>query len=139
MKAISAARVLQILIATLVEAVTVTFAVNRDLAPTEEAVYHRLESPTQSPEVAALQQATGEIWGTTSFGGIEPAVKAYRGPLPTGARGIEFVTGIPPTSPHGRIADWRVGRPGISVRIVDGKEYAILAPVVVTLNTQTLP
>lgn len=32
-----------------------------------EHVYHRLESPTQTAEDAALQQSTGEIWGRASI------------------------------------------------------------------------
>jgi hypothetical protein len=49
--------------------------------------FHRLESPTQTPATAALQEANGEVWRATARGGLNPAVKAYRGPLPPGARG----------------------------------------------------
>lgn len=68
--------------------------------------YHRLESPTQTPVVAAMQEASSEIWGTYDmlFGAPArlPSVDAYVGPLPDGADGIEFETeieadvGLPP-------------------------------------------
>ncbi|MBV9322914.1 MAG: hypothetical protein JO352_03880 [Chloroflexi bacterium] len=98
-------------------------------------VYYRLESRTQTVETAALQQATGEIWGNIPQGGVFPAVQAYVGPLPPGARGIEFITTIQPDpgSPPGQ-AYWRGPRPG--VRIVG--DTAVLGPVIVTRNTQTI-
>jgi hypothetical protein len=75
-------------------------------------VYHRRESPTQTPEIARLQEQTGEIWGSydrDQMGGLSPfpSVDAYVGPLVGQQRGIEFMTDIPPnrdTPP--RIARW---------------------------------
>jgi hypothetical protein len=100
------------------------------------AVYHRLQSPTQSAETAARQQASGEIWGTYDrlMGGRSPfpSVDAYVGPLPDGEKGIEFTTDVPPdrnTPP--RFARWRGPRDGV---IVEG-DYAKIR-VTVTRNTQ---
>ncbi len=64
-------------------------------------------------------------------------MQAYRGPLPEGARGIEFITHVPPdpnTPPE--TAYWRPTRPGVALMDVGGFEYAVLSTVVVTRNTQ---
>jgi HEAT repeat protein len=64
-------------------------------------VYHRLESSSQTIEVAKLQEESLEIWGGVSknySGSKIPIVKAHRGFLPKGSRGIEFTTNIPPDS-----------------------------------------
>ena len=95
-------------------------------------IYHRLQSTTQTPVDAALQAASGELWGRTNRGGYGPSVDAYTGPLPPGTRGIEFTTDTPPdagTPP--RYARWTGPRPGV---IVEG-EFAKIR-VAVTLNTQ---
>ena len=42
-------------------------------------------------------------------------VQAYRGPLPRGAKGVEFQTGVRPDSPHGPIAEWSGPREGVRV------------------------
>ena len=102
-----------------------------------ERVYHRKESPTQTPEVARLQEQTGEIWGTYNrdqMGGRTPfpSVDAFVGPLVDPQRGIEFVTDVPPdrdTAP--RLARWTGPRPGVRI---EGDYAKIL--VVVTRNTQ---
>jgi hypothetical protein len=57
----------------------------------------RCESPTQTKADAQLQQASGEIWGRTPRGGMEPTVQAYPWPLAADTRGIEFTTD---TIPH---------------------------------------
>jgi hypothetical protein len=49
--------------------------------------YHRVRSPTQSERNAVEQERGCSI----------PAVKAYRGPLKTGDRGIEFFTVAAPS------------------------------------------
>src|SRR3954447_18375112 len=69
------------------------------------AVYYRMESPSQRPSIAAVQEATGEIWGSYNrdmMGGRAPfpLVDAYVGRLPAGARGIEFTTDVPPNPAH---------------------------------------
>jgi hypothetical protein len=100
------------------------------------AVYHRRQSPTQSAEMAALQESSGEIWGTYDrvMGGRSPflSVDAYVGPLPDGTKGIEFTTVVPAdknTPP--RVARWTGPRDGV---IVEG-DYAKIK-VTVTRNTQ---
>jgi hypothetical protein len=100
-------------------------------------VYHRKQSPSQPPSLAALQQRTGEIWGSYNrdlMGGRSPfpSVDAYVGPLPDGEKGIEFTTDVPPdrnTPP--RLARWTGPRDGV---IVEG-DYAKIK-VTVTRNTQ---
>jgi hypothetical protein len=102
-----------------------------------EKVYHRRESPTQTPEVARLQEASGQIWGTCNrdhMGGRSPfpSVDAFVGPLVDPQRGIEFVTDVPPdreTPP--RLARWTGPRPGVRVE----GDYAKIRAVV-TRNTQ---
>jgi hypothetical protein len=64
------------------------------------AVYHRKESRTQTPQVARLQEQSGEIWGSYNrdqMGGCSPfpSVDAFVGPLVDPQRGIEFVTDVP--------------------------------------------
>ena len=95
--------------------------------------FYRLESPTQSEEVARQQAASLEVWGRppqNTFAGSEPKVQAYMGRLPEGARGIEFVTTVPPDEGlapgHG---EWS---PKHGVRTEGG--YAKL-PVRITLNS----
>lgn len=98
-------------------------------------IYHRLESPTQTPEIAAIQQSTGEIWGAGAFHSDLPAVKAYRGPLPPGAFGIEFTTSAEPrknTSPG--LALWYSGQPGVTL---NGQGYAVI-PATIIKNTQVI-
>jgi hypothetical protein len=58
--------------------------------------FYRLESPTQTPDDAALQVASNEAWGREARGGIRPQVKAFIGPLPAGRRGVEFYTDAAP-------------------------------------------
>jgi hypothetical protein len=95
--------------------------------------YHRLESPTQRPEIAALQVSTGEIHGRAPRWSDIPAVKAYRGRLPPGTRGVEFMTTITPYSdPHPRLVRWLIHTPGV-LTVEDG---VVAIPVIVTANTQ---
>lgn len=92
------------------------------------AVYHRLEwIPGQSPEVARAQERSGEVWGRVAHMGLMPCVKAYRGPLPSGARGIEFRTDVEPDpdGPPG-VATWTGPRDGV---VVEG-DYAKIAVTV---------
>ena len=94
--------------------------------------YHRRESPTQTVEDAATQEATGEIWGRAAFGSTIPKVKAYTGPLPVGQRGIEFTADIPPDDGCAPSrAEWSGPRPGV---VLQG-DYARIK-VVITKNTQ---
>jgi hypothetical protein len=101
-------------------------------------VYHRKESPSQAAPLAALQERTGEIWGSYNrdvMGGRSPfpSVDAYVGPLPPGVRGIEFTTDVPPdrnTPPW--LARWTGPRDGV---IVEGGDY-VRIKATVTRNTQ---
>lgn len=96
-------------------------------------VYHRLESPTQTPADAAQQESSGEIWGKSSVWSTFPKVKAYEGPLPTGKRGIEFITDVPPDAGSAPYRpEWTGPRPGVALV----GSYAKIN-VTVTKNTQT--
>ena len=79
-------------------------------------VYHRVESPTQTPQDAARQQRTGTVAGYAARGSDIPTVKAYDGPLAPGQRGIEFTTSVTPAS--GGVPGqpkWYPGQPGVLV------------------------
>jgi hypothetical protein len=97
-----------------------------------QPLYHRLRGPTQTAEVAKLQEDSGELWGLAARWSHIPKVKAYVGPLPAGREGIEFTTEVPPDPgcPPGR-AEWSGPRPGV---MLDG-EFAKIR-VTVTRNTQ---
>lgn len=60
------------------------------------AVYHRVESTSQTIKHASLQESSGQIWGKAGRGSNIPKVKAYLGPLPVTLRGVEFETDILP-------------------------------------------
>ena len=101
--------------------------------PTYHGPYHRQESPTQSPEVALLQVASGEIWGRTPRGGRWPTVQAYPKPIASGARGVEFTTAVQPYpqgAPHE--VRWYLGiTPGVLERFDDmGEQFACVTAVV---------
>lgn len=102
-------------------------------------VYHRLESSAQTAPIARQQQASGEVWGGPNTwarrsGAVLTTIKAYRGPLSPGQRGIEFITAVAPTADAGtpHEARWLYGTPGVTLN-KDG--YAVIS-VVVTKNTQ---
>lgn len=99
--------------------------------------FHRLESPTQTPDVARMQEASGEVWGRTPRGGDVPQVQAYSGPLPEGARGVEFTTNTPPSSVNALSGEarWRQGDAGVSSREQNGSDFAVIQ-CAVTKNTQ---
>lgn len=58
--------------------------------------YYRVESPTQTAETAVKQAKTKQIWGKAARGSNILAVKAYRGNLTEGERGVDFTTAIQP-------------------------------------------
>lgn len=92
------------------------------------ATYHRIESPTQTVADASQQEMTLEIWGKPARSSDIPKVKAYKGPLPPGAKGIQFETDVlpDPCSPPNH-AFWSVGREGVERRQVEsGQEFAII-------------
>ncbi len=61
-----------------------------------------------------MQVASQQIWGAIAFGGAFPTVKAYHGPLPTGARGVEFTTMVVPfRNFHPNLELWLENDPGV--------------------------
>lgn len=105
---------------------------------TTAPVYHRRESPTQTPAVAREQTRLGEIWGYPSRWSHLPKVKAHAGPLPPGKRGIEFTTDLPPDDggAPGR-PEWSGVRPGIMIERDDAGRAVAKLKVVVTKNART--
>lgn len=103
----------------------------RDSAET----YHWRESPTQTKEDAVRQVQSEEIWGKAGrIGGLVPAVKAYRGPLPKGQRGIEFTTVVDPDAQSSSPFEvrWNWYTPGVIHRQGDdGVDYAVIPARVV--------
>jgi RHS repeat-associated protein len=102
-------------------------------------IYHRLESPTQTPADARRQERTGVIGGYAARGSAIPTVKAYNGPLPPGARGLEFSTTVPPApgSVPGQ-PKWYPGQPGVGV--IPGEKGPMAAiPATILRNTQRDP
>lgn len=95
-------------------------------------LFRRVETQLQTAADAVVQVQTGEVWGSVPFGGMEPTVQAYIGPLGT-RRGIEFTTD---TNPHPGgtplEARWFLTQtPGVLARTKLGKDYAcILADVI---------
>ena len=79
--------------------------------------FHRLQSPTQSNEVADLQSQSQEIWGRPRRGSDIPQVQAYTGPLKKGEKGIEFLTETAPDKdcPPGQ-ARWTGPRDGVVIK-----------------------
>jgi hypothetical protein len=98
-----------------------------------ERTYHRLESPTQTPEDAQLQEESGEIWGRAPRGSLIAKVQAFAGPLPPDRRGIEFVTVVPPDF-GGKPSrpEWSADRPDVGF---DGEFARIRVRII--QNTQT--
>lgn len=87
------------------------------------------------PEEVSRILTSGEIWGRPRrnfFAGLIPAVKAWEGPLPEGAIGVEFFTDVEPDpwSVPGW-PEWTEGRPG--VRVLEPGELVAI-PVVVTIE-----
>jgi hypothetical protein len=104
---------------------------------TARPLYHRLESPTQPPVIVVVRQQSGTIRGYPALGSHIPKVKAYDGPLPEGARGIEFTTDVPPDpgcAPG--LPTWSGPREGVSIRTDhQDREFAEIS-VVSTKNAQ---
>jgi hypothetical protein len=96
--------------------------------------FHRLESPTQTVSTAVYQQRYGLLVGRPARRG-EFSVRAYRGRLPPGARGIEFITDAAPNSSAGKPfeAQWI---PGGSGGFQANERWSV--PIKVVKNTQAL-
>ena len=86
--------------------------------------WYRLYSPSQDEDTVRKQLASGEIWGERPrnfFAGDSPKVQAYRGRLPPGEKGIEFVTQEPP-DPATKPGDghWTGNRTSEHLAVEDG-------------------
>lgn len=89
--------------------------------------YYRLESDTQTVEIAALQEASLEVWGREPRGSDILQVQAFKGFLPDAVRGIEFDAHIvPDPSGHPFIANWSGERPGIFARSNDKGDFVAI-------------
>jgi len=100
--------------------------------PARFGPFHRRCEPR--PDEIHEVLASGELWGRARrnfFAGLIPAVKAWDGPLPADAIGVEFYTDVEPDpwSVPGW-PEWSEGRPGVIGR-EPGDLVAI--PVVVTI------
>jgi hypothetical protein len=91
---------------------------------TQHGPFHRLKNPTtQNDAVAYLQAQSGEIWGAVGRWSYIPTVRAYVGPLPPQAEGIEFTTSIAPSRISNRNVFWYQGDPGV---ITNSKGFAVI-------------
>ena len=103
----------------------------------EIKIYHRVQSKTQTIEIARLQEKNLEIWGSPPrniyFSDI-PKVKAYVGSLGN-KKGIEFTTDVEPDlgSPPDQ-AYWTGTRQEVELREENGIQYAILKVLSIKLN-----
>ena len=88
--------------------------------------FHRLESGTQTVEVAELQLASGEIWGGIPRGGMCPTVQAYPRELVAGRRGVQFDTPVSPEATSSPLeARWYLGiTAGVAERMEAGNRFA---------------
>ncbi|MFJ8744141.1 RHS repeat-associated core domain-containing protein [Embleya sp. NPDC127516] len=96
--------------------------------------YHRSSSRTQTDELALTQQGNRQLWGREPQHGMWPAAEAHGGPLPAGARGVEFTTPIRPTGPGRYGAEWEVEK---SAGVIGTRQddFAKI-PIMITRNTQ---
>jgi hypothetical protein len=95
--------------------------------------YFRVETPTQTPQDARLQEISRRICGRTPRWGDVPTVEAYVGYLPESWRGVEFMTEVAPA--QGTVptqAYWRQGRAGV----IDSGDNLVCIPVRMTKNNQ---
>ena len=100
----------------------------------EPAIYHRLNSPTQTLDTAIKQQQSLEIWGKArGNGGSFPVVKAYSGPLPPNQSGIEFETDIEPDQCCGQGQSGQVMWYGFQEEVEQRGDFAILKVLKVTV------
>jgi hypothetical protein len=91
--------------------------------------YHRLRNQsTQSDSVAVMQQQSREVWGLAARWSHLRAVKAYMGPLPSNREGIEFMTGVAPSSSCPYNIFWYEGDPGVRI---NAQGYAVISVTVI--------
>ena len=95
--------------------------------------FHRRCEPR--PEEIEKICASGQIWGRPRrnfFAGLVPAVKAWDGPLPENAVGVEFYTDVPPDP--WSVPGWPEWSEGCSGVIVLEEGELVAIPVVVTMK-----
>jgi hypothetical protein len=91
--------------------------------------FHRLRNATtQSEAVALLQVQSREIWGSAARWSYVPTVRAYVGPLPPHATGIEFMTPVPPSRVSNGNAFWYQGHPGVRT---NSRGFAVVQATVI--------
>ena len=98
--------------------------------------FNRRENPrTQPKSLAPIQVTSGEVWGRTPLGGLEPTVQAYTGEL-KGQRGINFVTSVDPHPDDSPLeVRWYLTQtPGVELRHKDGEEFACIKAVVTNMQ-----
>lgn len=96
--------------------------------------FHRNRATYQTPEVAALQVATREIWGRTPQNGFIPAVQAYSELGIKQESRIEFSTDVPPGAVTPFEAWWYLGEKGVQRRVKLGADYSCIS-VEISSNT----
>ncbi|NSC24734.1 RHS repeat protein [Streptomyces albus subsp. chlorinus] len=98
--------------------------------------FHRLGSPTQTPDVTAQVLDSGELWGRVPRTGTREMVQAHDGPIPADAKpgSFEFYTSVAPSS-HSRMTGyvgWELGvSPEVGHIFHNGEDFARI-PVFVT-------
>jgi hypothetical protein len=85
--------------------------------------HRRRNQNTQSDAVALKQQQSQEIWGAAARWSPFRSVKAYRGQLPAGSQGIEFMTAVMPSGNCPYNVYWYEGAAGVSI---NSQGYAVI-------------
>lgn len=103
------------------------------LRPGRYGPFHR-RCETHPEEIARILES-GQVWGRPRrnfHAGLIPAVKAWEGPLPARAIGVEFYTDVAPDpwSAPGW-PEWSEGQPGVIV--LEPRELVAI-PVIVTIS-----
>jgi hypothetical protein len=94
-------------------------------------MFYRVETRRQTPQIAAIQERTREIWRRTPKYGFEPTVEAYAGALPADRRGIEFTTDIEPDGSPFEAKWYLTKTEGVELRVKDGEEFACITALTV--------
>jgi hypothetical protein len=83
--------------------------------------FHRLHSPTQDEQTRASNLTA--LLGRAARWSHLLSVKAYRGPLPRGAEGIEFSTHTAPSpGSHPTLVFWYEGNVAVRVMSTSGQD-----------------
>jgi hypothetical protein len=100
--------------------------------PARFGPFHRRCEPR--PEEVDQVLASLQLWGKPRrniYAGLVPAVKAWEGPLPANAVGVEFYTDVEPDpwSVPGW-PEWSQGQRGV---VIIERDYLVAIPVLVTI------